>query len=640
MTELNKDRIFNENPKKKLIRGFEKIKKDFSKLSAIEYKECYENENLSFILDNSRYIFAEPIKGFEFYKNIMESVAIPFGAYENEATKLYNFISEFGKRMSDSQLKKYESLYESVSKKADSVRYSTGMYEFMFSPFMTMEEHASADLYNEVYEYFKNDSNDSSRISELMENSKDINVMDAVNLFTSNPYLSSYLMEYVTSTFSESPKTIEDYNANSFMINLFNRMKKDTYFTEKFNSVPNVNLRLLLKGISSEKESDILENITTEKVSDYDAHFTTAYDAINRIMIDDEYADIMKESYEEEKLQRLLCKKTVVNTDKSFAIMDSYISEGINEPRIFNNSVIEEACVESTTIDHIPNTIGEQIQFLDEMEKSIDSEINSIMESTSNYDTLMEKYFTSDGHPSKVVSNSINHNSFGEEEKDEKKKDTSDHFFSSTRHHDDDNDDDWDDEKWDNELDESVENTSADDIKKPKSKNAFQAVQNKAIDTEIKFKRKMADVQRNSVDVRNAGKAIAKIPEDLANSVKAEIDKWETLDDDKRKEYIIKPGFRKRYFKALKIALLHYGAFNINPILNIVLLICHQLSHSKDIRIRNELTRELQAEIKVTEEKINDANAKGDTKAKYQLMRIKEKLDAELTRVAANSKYI
>ena len=66
----------------------------------------------------------------------------------------------------------------------------------------------------------------------------------------------------------------------------------------------------------------------------------------------------------------------------------------------------------------------------------------------------------------------------------------------------------------------------------------------------------------------------------------------------------------------------------------------HKFSKTKDERMRNELVRELQTEIKVCEEKIEDAKSKGDNKAKYQLMRTKEKLDAEMARVTTNSKVI
>ena len=60
----------------------------------------------------------------------------------------------------------------------------------------------------------------------------------------------------------------------------------------------------------------------------------------------------------------------------------------------------------------------------------------------------------------------------------------------------------------------------------------------------------------------------------------------------------------------------------------------------KDRRIRNETIRELNTEIKICEEKINDANANNDTQEKYRLIRIKDQLDAEMVRVKTNSKYV
>ena len=160
------------------------------------------------------------------------------------------------------------------------------------------------------------------------------------------------------------------------------------------------------------------------------------------------------------------------------------------------------------------------------------------------------------------------------------------------------------------------------------------------MDTNVKFKKKVAEGRRTAQDARNAGKAVAKVPMNITDSIKKTVDDWEEMDDNRRKEYIITPGYRKRYFKALKLALMHGVAFSINPLLNIVLAICGKFSATKDIRIRNELTRELEAEIKVTDEKIEDAKSAQDNQQKYKLMRIREKLNAELTRVSTNAKTI
>ena len=84
-----------------------------------------------------------------------------------------------------------------------------------------------------------------------------------------------------------------------------------------------------------------------------------------------------------------------------------------------------------------------------------------------------------------------------------------------------------------------------------------------------------------------------------------------------------------------------YGAaWYINKAWIPVLAIIQMISKQKDKRMINELAAELDTEIKVCEEKINDANAKGDNAKKYELMRMRDKLKQEKTRVTTNSKVI
>ena len=100
------------------------------------------------------------------------------------------------------------------------------------------------------------------------------------------------------------------------------------------------------------------------------------------------------------------------------------------------------------------------------------------------------------------------------------------------------------------------------------------------------------------------------------------------------------PGFRKKALRNLKLAMLYGSAAKIKLSLIPVVAITRHFSKMKDTRIRNELARELMTEIKVCDEKIQDANANGDHKEKYRLMRIKDKLHAEYVRVMVNSKYV
>ena len=127
---------------------------------------------------------------------------------------------------------------------------------------------------------------------------------------------------------------------------------------------------------------------------------------------------------------------------------------------------------------------------------------------------------------------------------------------------------------------------------------------------------------------------------DTLKSIKKQIRTLDEADDERRKNYMTEPGFRKKAFRNLKLAILYGSAANVKLSLVPVVALARHYSKMKDRRMQNELAREIGTEIKVCEEKISDANAAGDTKEKYRLMRIKDQLDAELVRVKTNSKYV
>ena len=145
--ELNKDRIFNESPKKVLIREFTNLKNDYTKLNALKYKSFYENESLSFILENSRYIFSEPIKGYEFYKKVITESILPFGKLDDEVIKVDQYVQENVQYMSDTQKNMYTSLLSEMKEKCESMKYSTSLYDMMMENSDSMME-----IYDEIYE--------------------------------------------------------------------------------------------------------------------------------------------------------------------------------------------------------------------------------------------------------------------------------------------------------------------------------------------------------------------------------------------------------------------------------------------------------------------------------------------------------
>lgn len=627
MPELNKDRIFNESSKKVLIREFNALKSDYSKLNAIKYFSLYENESLSFIIENSRYIFSEPIKGLGFYKEMVESNKLPFDKILEEKNKIDNFITEHVESMSEKQANEYRELSNTINMKYENNKNSIHLYESI------MDEGDNTACYDALYEYHKShDEKYLDTIRNVIFESDDWNIMDAINIGSSVPELSSDLYKYIDSSYVNNPLTPDECGTNAIISNIVSCMLKDKDVKDSVCNINNMNTRHIILGVGGISNSDMITDVTKEEIEQ--PKFVTTEYTINSIFEDGMMGESYDESDDEVKLCNLRCEKAIIDVNLGFLIIESMNSDDDQISSIYDrNSIVEKICVESSDIEKIPTTYTEQIAILENESKRLDEEINLIT----------EKYFSNNGGPSKIVAASI-----GDVANDKTSSKTGDHSRQ-------DYDDEEDDEK---EVTSKKKNSSSKkdkdidfdevkedevkftEVKKPAKKNIFQRIQNKALDANVKFKKVVAEGKRKSVDAKNAGKAVGKIPLNITDSIKKQVDEWDEMDDDRRKAYIAKPGFRKKYFKALKLCLLHYGAFAINPVLNIVLAICHKFSNTKDVRIRNELTRELNAEIAIIQEKIEDARSEGDKEAKYKLMRYKEKLEAEVTRISANSTFV
>lgn len=170
-------------------------------------------------------------------------------------------------------------------------------------------------------------------------------------------------------------------------------------------------------------------------------------------------------------------------------------------------------------------------------------------------------------------------------------------------------------------------------------------IQNAGLDADVRAKKVAAKARRGKQNWKNATKAVAKVPNNITKAIDDSIEEFDDADDERRKDYIAKPGYRKKIFRGLKLAFAHLLAFKISPIINIILFIATKLGGEKDKRIRNELVRELKTEIKVCEQKIDDAksdvaNGKADKQVVYKLMRMHDKLLQELERVETNSQRV
>ena len=126
MPYINRDKILYGSPKKRLIIGFENLKQNFTEEAALEYSKLYKDQALSFIIENSRLIFAEPYYGYDFYKETMcgENEYVAFPKYRSEIDKLNTFIDDNQNKMPADQLSMYTDLRDRLMGKLNDYKNS------------------------------------------------------------------------------------------------------------------------------------------------------------------------------------------------------------------------------------------------------------------------------------------------------------------------------------------------------------------------------------------------------------------------------------------------------------------------------------------------------------------------------------
>lgn len=592
------DKILTKNPAKHLRVSYEKMKSNYNESAATEYKALYENMPLSFLLENSRYIFAEPRLGYQFYlENVLNNQnAIMIAEYATERNKVEDFIQEFGNSMGSVQKKMYDDLYELLNERVNSVHNINTILEHAFSKDENAKEEYKT-ITESVY------SQDADKIIHAFENAHNKDVYYSLLPFASSSIDPSKFLNESVIDEDTNRANMDAWKTYVESIVIISKLFQDKVYVEAVNRLPFYG-KMFLNGFATESLSKQLDELTVvhvvESADDIDTFnkksfncfYSTPQNAVNRIFQDDEIYQYEKAENEEFKQER--------------AMMDE----------IAKDVLLEYVTSEYYNSDNTDALIKGYNYFNDDI--SLESAFMILSEDAS-------------GNPNKVVA--AHSTSMRETEKPKKS--------SNDRNTNIDNDDDEDgnDEEEDDDSNKSTPQQNY-QPKAPKPKNVANAVQFKAMDAEAKQMKRLSNVRKVAGDVKNAAKAVAALPTNVLNSIKDVAKQWDEADEDRRKKYMIEPGFRKRSLKNLKLAILYGGAAQANLALVPVVAIIRHYSKDKDRRIRNELAHELDTEIKVTEEKISDASANGDQQQKYKLMRIKASLEREALRVKTNSKYV
>ena len=597
MSFVNKEKILNANPLKRLLIGYEKLKENFTEEAAYSYMSLYKDQPLSFLLENSELIFKEPYYGYDFYKTLMEgeNVEYPlFHQYDIEKGKVQNYLDQNKGKMSIKQEEMYEDLLSCLKDQEEKFKNCKTVCGYLQGEYPQLNTDIP-ELCDDLYDYNKCCTRGERDAVSRKIKDKMCNIPNSaynlyapfVNRATHDPSLiaRSDMEEIKDASVFRGENYKSEFESYIESVFLVSKLFDDAVYEESVREVPNVTIRSIFTGYHKESAREQINNIVTEHVSEMETFYASPKASVNKIFNDVLDDAIYEEEFREAKEYCLGLQK--IAYDKlSDIILYEYLDTTDLESPVSSYSFFSE----NTTIE-------EAMQMIIEKVNEINEEFSYISEEEDNdLDKELEKY---------------------EKEFDEKNKD--------------------DDKNMDKSDAEKYEPKKVD---APKPKNLSNKIQFKAQDAEVKQMKKMGEKELKGQERKNALKAVAQLPKNIIDNIKKQIHKVDEKDDERRIKYMTEPGFRKKAFRNLKLAIMYGSAAQIKLAFVPITALTRHFSKEKDRRIRNELLNKLETEIKICDEKINDANSEGDKNEKYQLMRIKAKLERERLRVRTNSRYI
>ena len=597
MSFVNKEKILNANPLKRLLIGYEKLKENFTEEAAYSYMSLYKDQPLSFLLENSELIFKEPYYGYDFYKTLMEgeNVEYPlFHQYDIEKGKVQNYLDQNKGKMSIKQEEMYEDLLSCLKDQEEKFKNCKTVCGYLQGEYPQLNADIP-ELCDDLYDYNKCCTRGERDIVSRKIKDKMCNIPNSaynlyapfVNRATHDPSLiaRSDMEEIKDASVFRGENYKSEFESYIESVFLVSKLFDDAVYEESVREVPNVTIRSIFTGYHKESAREQINIIVTEHVSQMETFYASPKASVNKIFNDVLDDAIYEEEFREAKEYCLGLQK--IAYDKlSDIILYEYLDTTDLESPVSSYSFFSE----NTTVE-------EAMQMIIEKVNEINEELSYISEEEDNdLDKELEKY---------------------EKEFDEKNKD--------------------DDKNIDKSDAEKYEPKKVD---APKPKNLSNKIQFKAQDAEVKQMKKMGEKELKGQERKNALKAVAQLPKNIIDNIKKQIHKVDEKDDERRIKYMTEPGFRKKAFRNLKLAIMYGSAAQIKLAFVPITALTRHFSKEKDRRIRNELLNKLETEIKICDEKINDANSEGDKNEKYQLMRIKAKLERERLRVRTNSRYI
>lgn len=589
---LDRDRILNATFDKRILASYNRMKENgLTKDLARDHYLIYKDAELSDIFGNAfEYIYKEPYYGRHFIEDIIVS---------NQSLSpewLYN-----AKKVSYDILDKMESINNIPDIQRQRYIDTAKLISGKISEF--------SNTYN-IIKYTNNDVNGYSDYNlALMFKSLPISNASEFNIKAME------LCNYINN------KDDEDTYRICMILKIL--LDDEGVIANIDNYATPVVRECLYKIKDGFNTRDVYESSFNKLSEKPPVTFTNADDAIDLVDSD----ELLENTYAADNIN---IRKN--NAKKALAVIEPIFTQLFYEYMSYGDNVNTSITSAKELFNNENITTGEALSLIEEKY----NDLYTLIESCDYYINEFMYEFNKDGSQSDAIKSTV-----PDESKTKKKIKSKSSDDTDTENED--NEDDDSDDTEDNTNDE-IEDKRSIEEKRPKVKN-LQAIQNKAMDLDMKSAGAGEAVKKGLKAVGNTFNAIGRVPNNIIKGITGALKDWETTNDEKKKKEMLKPGYRNNLFRLTK-KIFKYGLIaHFSKALAIVVFICKHTPiggsfHSKEARLRNELVSELDSEIEIVTEKINDASSNGDKKEKYELMRIKKKLEDERMRVNTNSEYI
>lgn len=675
--------VLNGTDQKVFDRARAELEKDYTSSNAHEFYYDYKDKPLSFILRNSRNIFSEGYYGYNFYYELLSTRLMNPLTYESEYQKVSDYIEKAkAMKVPENQIKMYEALLRLIESKIAENKNLITVFKRAIG---------YGDGVSDYFTKFFDLLNDTVPLASIPSIADDIFHVDH-DPFITIPcgyffcikypaYTGKLLMYTMPGSSSGLSKFTDDYDDPDYTRKVIrineciHEMMEDNDVVDNIKDMKNMNLLTIWTKCAKEslntnigiedRVANVLESGNDLFLDSDVMAQTNPFAAVSMVT---ESVELQNESLVS-KYQSTLRLKNVLEAYTEMAVEDINLGLRESDDPVYeqydqaldtvSNDLIFMEWEDDGTANAVIKT---QIMTSDERKKeemekkkaessdptdlteedalSEIKEAETKIKALQKKDGMTEEKFETEADKIKVPLSQLLHKACQDYPEVAAALNNLDMIsFEESYNEDGDSAKPIDAVKPSHVNAPSDADPNAKHPKKPKV-GMIRRIQNKALDTDAKLRKKEAETGEKVDELKAAGKAISyhpKMVEDKVDQTIANFDKW---DDNRRKKFLLKPGFRHKIFRKFKVVL-EYGIASKLKLSFVPVLWCiRHLSKQKDKRIRNELALELDNEIKICEEKISDASAKGDNQRKYELMRIKDKLDAERTRVRLNSKYV